>query len=154
MNILFEIQCDLNELKIFAKVLAKNSNQGDIFLLEGDLGVGKTTFSRFLIDSIFNKFNLKNPDFIKSPTFPIMLSYPLQNYEINHYDLYRVNNLFDLSEIGFFEEVKKNISIIEWPEIIKDNQSLENYYLIQFKFIDSKTRRLIIKHSSKLKYND
>ena len=154
MNILFKIKCDLNELKNLAKKIANISVKGDIILLDGDLGAGKTTFARFLINSLFDKYNLIKPNFIKSPTFPIMLSYRLKNYEINHYDLYRINDFNDLDEINLFEEISNNISIIEWPKILNNNLNLNNFYLIEFSFVDSETRKLTIKHSIKKKLNE
>ena len=99
------------------------------------------------------KPNLKNPNFIKSPTFPIVLSYVLKNFTINHYDLYRINNFSELNEINLFEEINKNISIVEWPKILNYDKKLQNFYLIDFNFINSKTRMLTLKHSQKIKLN-
>ena len=132
MNTLIKIKCDLSELNNFTKKIANIVTRGDIFLLEGDLGVGKTTFARFLINSLFDKYNLKNPNFIKSPTFPIVLSYDLKNFTINHYDLYRINNFNELNEINLFEEINKNISIVEWPKILNYDKKLQNFIFRQF----------------------
>ena len=118
MKTLYQIEYNLDQLKKFAKKLALKSNQGDIYLLKGELGVGKTTFTRFLINSIFDAYKIKRPENIKSPSYPILINYPLLNFEINHHDFYRLTNNNELSEIVSFEDFNKNISIIEWPEII------------------------------------
>ena len=151
MNTLLEIECNLENLNNFAKKLAKNTNIGDIILLEGDLGVGKTTFSRFYINSLFDEYTIDKPKTIRSPSFPILINYSLLGCEIYHYDFYRLKNTNELLEIEFFEELKKNISIIEWPKIILDNFFLNNYYLIKFEFINSEKRFLKICHSNKNK---
>ena len=126
MNILSEIKCNLEDLSIITNNLAQKANVGDVYLLDGDLGVGKTTFARLFINSLFEKYKIIRPASIKSPTFPIMISYLLKDYEIFHYDLYRINNKNELSEIGLFEFIEKNISIIEWPDIILKNFTLKN----------------------------
>ena len=76
LNIL-EFECDLFKLDNFATKLAKICNAGDIYLLKGDLGSGKTTFARSFINSIFDINNLSRPGNIKSPSFPIMINYNL-----------------------------------------------------------------------------
>jgi len=149
LNTLLEFECDLLALSSFAKKLAKKTLGTDIFLLKGDLGVGKTTFARLFINSLFDKYKVKRPRNIKSPSFPIMINYPLMNYEINHYDLYRVVSESELLEIGFYEDIEKNISIIEWPDILTKNSILINYYLIQFDFVDLDKRVLRLEHSVK-----
>ena len=58
MNILTELKCDLSELKSFAKKLANETIIGDIYLLSGELGVGKTTFTRFFINYLFDKYKI------------------------------------------------------------------------------------------------
>ena len=87
MNTLLELKCDLVELNSFAKKLAIKTSDEDIFLLRGELGVGKTTFARSFINSLFDHNKVERPGNIKSPSFPIMINYPLLEYEINHYDL-------------------------------------------------------------------
>ena len=147
MNILLEFECDLKFLNNFSQDLAKKTQIGDIFFLSGELGVGKTTFARFFINSLFDKENLNRPNNIKSPSFPIMINYSLVKYEIHHYDLYRLKNKRELKDIGFFEDFKNNLSIIEWPNLIIENYSIVNYYEIKFFFIDENKRLLTVKHS-------
>ena len=144
MSILTEFECNLSELKSFANNLATDTNISDVYLLSGDLGVGKTTFARFFIHALFDKYKINKPKNIKSPSYPILINYPLLNFEIYHYDLYRLKNKKELFELGFFENFKKNISLIEWPEIIINDFNLTNYHLINLKFIDLNKRQ--IKH--------
>ncbi len=151
MNILLELECDLKLLNNFSKKLAKKTKVGDIFFLSGDLGTGKTTFTRLFINSIFDTKNITRPKNIKSPSYPIMINYSLAKYEICHYDLYRLKHKSELLEIGILEDFKNNISIIEWPELILNNFSFTDYYLIQFEVINKYKRLLKIKHTNKNK---
>ena len=150
MNILSEFESSLDDLNKLAIKLSNVAEAGDIFLLEGALGVGKTSLARFLINSLFDKHKLNRPESIRSPSFPILINYPLLNFEICHFDLYRLSHKDELIEISLFEEIQKNISIIEWPNIVLNNFKLTNYYFIQFKFINNFKRLITIKHSDKL----
>jgi len=151
LNILLEFECDLKLLNDFSQKLAKKTKVGDVFFLSGDLGAGKTTFARLFINSIFDKKNINRPKNIKSPSFPIMINYSLAEYDICHYDLYRLKDKSELLEIGILEDFKNNISIIEWPELILNNFSFTDYYLIQFEVINKYKRLLKIKHTNKNK---
>ena len=142
MNNLTTFECDLLELKSFANKLAIKTKLGEIYLLTGDLGVGKTTFTRFFIDALYDKYQIRKPENIKSPSYPVLINYPLLNFEIYHYDLYRLKNKNELTEIEFFDNFEKNISIIEWPEIVINELTHQNYCIIDFKFISSKKRKI------------
>ena len=104
--------------------------------------MGKTTFARYFINSIYKKNNLSKPHNIKSPSYPILINYPLSNFEIYHYDLYRLKKEDDLLELAFFENLEKNISIIEWPEIIINNFNLNKFNLINLKIINENLRKV------------
>ena len=149
MNKLLEFDCDLAELKIFARNLAKKSKIKDIYLLSGDLGAGKTTFARLFINSLLTFFKVPEVSKIQSPTFPIMVNYPILNFDVNHYDLYRLKNKNELIELGFFEDLEKNIFLVEWPDIILKNFKLDSYYLIEFKIIKADIRNIKFKHYKK-----
>ena len=133
---------NLKDLDVLAKKFALNLNKSNLILLKGDLGSGKTTFIRFIINSLFKINKLKQPKNIKSPSFPILLTYELQDYEIYHYDLYRIQKISELDELNIFENFSKSITFIEWPEIILKNLSHINYYLIEMKIITDKTREI------------
>ena len=133
---------DISEVQYQALKLSKKLKLGDILLLTGDLGVGKTTFARFIIDNLYLLNNLKNPSLIGSPTYPILLTYDLKTFEIYHYDFYRIKNINELEELDFFENIDKSITLIEWPEILINLPFKKNYYLINFDLY-SETKRIV-----------
>ena len=91
---------------------------GDVIFLYGQIGVGKTTFVRLLINNYENEDNLKKSE-VLSPTFNIVYDYDIGNIKILHYDLYRIKNYNDISQLGIFETSNECIKVIEWPELIK-----------------------------------
>ena len=108
----------LKDTKYFSRNISKIIKPGDVIFLYGEIGVGKTTFVRFLINHLESKNKIKNSD-ILSPTFNIVYDYNIGNLKILHYDLYRVKNYNDISQLGMFETSDDHIKIIEWPELIK-----------------------------------
>ena len=102
----------------FSKSLARIIGPGDIIFLYGEIGVGKTTFVRFFINSLESKNKIKNSE-VLSPTFNIVYDYDVGNLKILHYDLYRLKNYKDISQLGIFETSKDYIKIVEWPELIE-----------------------------------
>jgi len=115
-------------------------------MLKGDLGVGKTTLSRSIINNLYSLNNLSKPNSIKSPTFPILLTYDLLEYEIYHYDFYRIKNLKELEQLEFFEHLNNSITLIEWPELLIDLPFKEKYMLINIKFHSDTKRNIDIKY--------
>ena len=111
-------------------------------MLEGELGTGKTTFSRYVINNLHSLKKISKPNTINSPTYPILLTYNLDSYEIYHYDLYRIKNTNELEELDFFENIKGNITLIEWPNLLINLPFMESYYLINFN-IYTENKRLI-----------
>jgi tRNA threonylcarbamoyladenosine biosynthesis protein TsaE len=108
----------LEDTKNLSKKIAKILSKGDIIFLYGEIGVGKTTFIRFLINQLEDKKGIKKSD-VLSPTFNIVYDYDIGKLKIQHYDLYRLKNYKDILELGIFENSKDYIKIIEWPELIK-----------------------------------
>ena len=139
------LNLDLKGLESFCEEISLNLKVGDIICLFGELGSGKTTVARNLINSIYKRNNLEKPISIKSPSFPILLTYEVNNFEIYHYDLYRILKRSDLSEINIFEELNNSITFIEWPEIILDMLKDYNFYYLNLVIADEDTR--IIKHN-------
>mgnify|MGYP001410576204 FL=1 len=92
----------------FAKSISKDC----IICLNGDLGAGKTTFSRYLIQSIIKDKKISGE--IPSPTFSLLQTYKDKNFTINHYDFYRLENSDDLIELDYDNSISKGICIIEW----------------------------------------
>ena len=108
----------LEDTKKFSKNISRIINKGDIIFLYGEIGVGKTTFVRFFINYLESKNKIKNSD-VLSPTFNIVYDYNVGDKKILHYDLYRLKNYNDISQLGMFETSDNHIKIIEWPELIK-----------------------------------
>ena len=108
----------LKDTKNFSKNISKIINKGDIIFLYGEIGVGKTTFVRFFINYLETKKKIKNSE-VLSPTFNIVYDYDIGKAKILHYDLYRLKNYNDISQLGMFETLDDHIKIIEWPELIK-----------------------------------
>ena len=111
------LNLDLEGLKIFCEDVSLLLKKGDIIFLSGDLGSGKTTFSRYLINSIYKNQNKEPPNVIKSPSFPILLTYELNNFEIYHYDLYRVSKSSELDHLNIFEELNNTITSVSYTHL-------------------------------------
>ena len=133
----------LEDTRNFSKNISKIIRTGDIIFLYGEIGVGKTTFVRFFINHLERKNGIKNND-VLSPTFNIVYDYNIGNIKILHYDLYRLKNYKDISQLGIFETSNNSIKIVEWPELIeskpKDRVDIEFQYS---KLIDSRKVKII-----------
>ena len=110
------------KLEDFVKSLIESVKKGDNFFLFGEMGVGKTTFVKYLINKLQLKFDHKITE-VTSPTFNIMNEYYFGNFTIKHYDLYRLKSDNELKELNLFENNNDDIIFIEWPEIIKKKPS-------------------------------
>ena len=91
---------------------------GDKIFLYGEIGVGKTTFIRYLKNA-FQKKNKQKKTEVTSPTFNLLNEYQIGEVTINHYDLFRLKSYEEVINLGLFENTEKTITLIEWPEIIK-----------------------------------
>ena len=111
-----------NKLEKFSKKISSKLKQGDIFFLFGEIGVGKTTFVKYLINHLQMRFNQQLTE-VTSPTFNIMNEYNLGDLLIKHYDLYRVNSAYEINDLNLFDKNEKAILLIEWPQIIKQKPS-------------------------------
>ena len=130
----------LEDTQNFSKNISKIISAGDIIFLYGEIGVGKTTFVRFFINHLESKNGIKNRD-VLSPTFNIVYNYDVRNIKILHYDLYRLKNYKDISQLGMFETSNDSIKIVEWPELIesKPNDRVD----IQFQYSKLKDSRKV-----------
>ena len=135
---------DLRELEKLSTNLCKDISVGDIYLFQGELGAGKTTFVRLLINNLYLLNNLPKPASIASPTFPILITYDLNSLQIYHYDLYRIQNLKELEELDFFENLNNNITFIEWPEMLISLPLNKKHYLINLDIISETKRKINI----------
>ena len=118
---------DLKDLENFTKEFSKKLKGNEVILLEGDLGAGKTTFTRYLLKA------LGVEEEITSPTFGIMNQYEGKNFDIYHLDMYRINN-FDISDI-----IGKGLIIIEWPK-----ENINYNYKIRIEQLEDDSRLFII----------
>ena len=107
------------EIIDLADIFAKNIDKGDIILMDGPLGIGKTFFSRAIINARCLMDNLEIKE-IPSPTFSIIQEYDLRYFSIFHLDLYRLENETDLFELGIPDIFDENVIILEWPDLIKN----------------------------------
>ena len=137
---------DISKIENLALKLSKRLKVGDILLLQGDLGSGKTTIARLLINNLYFLKNLPRPNSIKSPTYPILLTYNLNHYEIYHYDLYRIKSIKELEQLDFFEKFKSSITLIEWPEILINQPFKQKHYLIKLDLYTESKRLINIKY--------
>ena len=108
----------LEDTKKFSNNISKFVNSGDIIFLYGEIGVGKTTFVRFFINCLQGEKGVEKSD-VLSPTFNIVYDYDIGNLKILHYDLYRLKNYKDISQLDIFETSEGCIKIVEWPELIE-----------------------------------
>ena len=108
----------LEDTKKFSNNISKFVNSGDIIFLYGEIGVGKTTFVRFFINCLQREKGVEKSD-VLSPTFNIVYDYDVSNIKIIHYDLYRLKNYKDISQLGMFETSNDSIKIVEWPELVE-----------------------------------
>jgi len=108
----------LEDTQNLSENISKIIKAGDVIFLYGEIGVGKTTFVRFFINYLESKNGIKKSD-VLSPTFNIVYDYEIANKKILHYDLFRLKNYKDISQLGIFETSNDSIKIIEWPELIE-----------------------------------
>ena len=127
----------LQEMESVACQFAKKLKLGDVVLLNGDLGAGKTTFTQFVFKSLGVK------DVVNSPTFAILKTYQ-GKYTFHHFDTYRISTE-EAIESGFDEvlEDKNSIIFIEWSENIAPLLAEKNI-IVNIKFINENTREIEI----------
>ena len=139
----------IRDLKQISNKIKKKLTPGDVVFLYGEIGVGKTTFARLLINNYEKEKKLKKSE-VLSPTFNIVFEYDVKEFTIKHYDLYRLKSDSDIKNIGLFEDLKKTITLIEWPKLIK-KKPLNRIDLFFEHTQDMNERLLIIKTSGRLK---
>lgn len=101
---------DLNAMEALASELVRQFRYPEILYLQGDLGAGKTTLARSILES------LGYHGAVKSPTYTLYESYQVAGREICHFDLYRLNDPTELDDIGFRDLLGADLLLIEWPE--------------------------------------
>ena len=140
------------DLEKISNKIKKILSTGDVVFLYGQIGVGKTSFARILINGYEHQKKLKKSE-VLSPTFNIVFEYNIKDFTIEHYDLYRLKNEKEIKNIGLFENLEDSIIIVEWPELIKDKP--KNRIDLFFEYTkDMNERILTIKTSGRLKVNE
>lgn len=99
----------------FAGALAPHLRAGDVLLLEGRVGAGKTAFARALIGALRSRAGLP-PEDVPSPTFTLVQSYDTGSFETWHADLYRLRNSGEVAELGLEEAFERALCLVEWPD--------------------------------------
>ena len=113
-----ELSSEKNIEELAGKFLNK-IKPGDIIFLYGEIGVGKTTFVRYLVNK-FQKENKLEITEVTSPTFNLLSEYQINQIKINHYDLFRLKSSEEIKNLDLFGDSKNSITLIEWPQMIKE----------------------------------
>ena len=134
-----DISLEDNTSKL-AKNFSRILNKGDIAYFHGEIGVGKTTFIRHLINNLqqLNKIDLTE---VTSPTFNLVNEYNVGNFIIQHYDLYRLTDYSEIKNIGLFENREEIVTLVEWPEKIK--KTVDNKIDLFFEYNDDLNKRYL-----------
>ena len=103
--------------KELAKELSNYLKGGEKIFLYGEMGVGKTTFVKYLINQFQVKKNLPTTE-VTSPTFNLLNEYEIDDLIIKHYDLFRLKDKSEIKNLDLFENNKSIITLIEWPQLI------------------------------------
>lgn len=110
-----EVLNTLSDTVRAAEAIAKTIDLGEIVLLKGEMGAGKTTITKAIVKA------LGSDDYVTSPTFAIMNVYKAKEACIYHFDLYRLTKSMDIDSLGLDDYLydEKAVSLIEWPEAIE-----------------------------------
>ena len=133
----------LDHLQLISKKIADEILKKDCIFLIGEIGVGKTTFTRSLINYLQKREGVDQTE-VLSPTFNLLYEYEIKKLKIMHYDLYRIKNSKELIQLGIFNENINSIKIIEWPELLEINVTDRLELHISYAS-DEKERNLILK---------
>ena len=131
----------------FAHKFLKKIKSGYIVFLYGEIGVGKTTFVRHLING-FQKENKLRLTEVPSPTFNLCNEYQIKNIKINHYDLFRLKSESEAMSLNLFNGSSNIITLIEWPEIINNNK-IKNLIGLNFEYDEDYNNRFLTISSNK-----
>jgi len=108
----------LDHLNKISEIILKKLDKKDCLFLIGEIGVGKTTLTRYLINNLQKQKGLSLTE-VLSPTFNLLYEYEINDFKIMHYDLYRIKETKELKHLGIFSEELDAVKIVEWPDLIK-----------------------------------
>ena len=129
--------------KELADKFSKKLKPGNVVFLYGEMGVGKTTFIRYLINQLQKDNKLEITE-VTSPTFALLNEYKINQIKINHYDLFRLKSLEEVKNLDLFEENINTVTLVEWPQIIEKKP--KNLIELNFEYgKDYRTRSVQIK---------
>tara|TARA_B100000902_G_C27108069_1_gene812156 strand:- start:457 stop:912 length:456 start_codon:yes stop_codon:yes gene_type:complete len=103
----------------FANKFLKKIKPGNVVFLYGEMGVGKTTFIKYLINGLQKAAKLEITE-VTSPTFNLLNEYQIIQMKINHYDLFRIKSSEEINNLNLFDDIINTITLIEWPQIIQE----------------------------------
>ena len=129
-----------NQTEELALKIRKKLKVGSIVFLYGEMGVGKTTFIKYLINNLQKENKLKQTE-VTSPTFNLLNEYQINQIKINHYDLFRLKTDEELKNLGIFEDSLNTITLVEWPQLIKEKP--KNLIELIFKYEDDHKKRSV-----------
>ena len=136
------------DTQLFARKLVKFSKGRNIVIcLNGNLGSGKTTFSRYFIQEYLKDAKIKE---IPSPTFTLLQVYEYRNIKINHFDFYRLNSAAELVELNFMESIFDDACLIEWSDKFKEILPSDRIEII-FKILKNNNRNVDVKKFGRFK---
>ena len=121
----------LDHLNSISVKISEKLEKRDCIFLIGEIGVGKTTFTRYLINNLQKQKGSKQTE-VLSPTFNLLYEYDIKDLKIMHYDLYRIKKATELDHLGIFSDELDTIKVIEWPDLI--NTPLENKLEIHLEY--------------------
>jgi tRNA threonylcarbamoyladenosine biosynthesis protein TsaE len=130
----------LEHLNSLSQKVAEKLSKNDCIFLKGEIGVGKTTFARYLINYLQEKNGEKITE-VLSPTFNLLYEYDLKGIKIMHYDLYRIKDEEEFKQLGIFLDNQDTIKIIEWPQLI--NIPLSDKLEIHLDYVKNEKEREI-----------
>ena len=112
-----------------AEKLTSYFKGGEYAFLHGEMGVGKTTFVKYFINKFQTDEQLKLTE-VTSPTFNLLNEYQTSNFVIKHYDLFRIKNSSEIKDLDIFEKNKNIITLVEWPQLLKNNNKAKSIDLL------------------------
>ena len=115
--------------KELAKKLSNHLKGGEIIFLYGEMGVGKTTFVKHLINQFQINKSIKITE-VTSPTFNLLNEYDLNDLVIKHYDLFRIKEKSEIKNLDLFDNNQNSITLIEWPQLINKENSIKTIDMI------------------------
>jgi len=124
-----------------AEKLTSYFKGGEYAFLHGEIGVGKTTFVKYFINKFQTDEKLKLTE-VTSPTFNLLNEYETSHFMIKHYDLFRIKNISEVKDLDIFENNEKIITLVEWPQLLKNSNKAKKIDLF-FKYENELKNRTV-----------